>query len=57
LIGDESTVWQQLDVLRDAGVDEFVCIPFDPSPEGGQRTRACLQTWKTGKTAADSSSH
>jgi 5,10-methylenetetrahydromethanopterin reductase len=47
LIGDEATVSQQLDVLRDAGVDEFVCIPFDPSPEVGQRTRACLQAWKS----------
>jgi 5,10-methylenetetrahydromethanopterin reductase len=47
LIGDESTVSQQLDVLRDAGVDEFVCIPFDPSHEGGQRTRECLRTWST----------
>lgn len=47
LIGDESTVGQQLDDLRDAGVDEFVCIPFDPTPEEGQRTRACLQEWKT----------
>jgi 5,10-methylenetetrahydromethanopterin reductase len=46
LIGDEATVGEQLDVLRDAGVDEFVCIPFDPSPEAGQRTRACLQAWK-----------
>lgn len=47
LIGDESTVRRHLDELRDAGVDEFVCIPFDPTPEGGQRTRACLQAWKT----------
>jgi 5,10-methylenetetrahydromethanopterin reductase len=45
LIGDESTVSHQLDELRDAGVDEFVGIPFDPSPEGTQRTRACLQAW------------
>jgi 5,10-methylenetetrahydromethanopterin reductase len=45
LIGDESTVSHQLDELGDAGVDEFVGIPFDPSPEGAQRTRACLQTW------------
>ncbi|MCV7408421.1 LLM class F420-dependent oxidoreductase [Mycobacterium florentinum] len=45
LIGDESTVSQQLDGLRDAGVDEFVAIPFDPSPEGAQRTRACLRAW------------
>jgi 5,10-methylenetetrahydromethanopterin reductase len=45
LIGDESTVSHQLDELRDAGVDEFVGIPFDPSPEGAQRTRACLRAW------------
>jgi len=45
LIGDESTVSHQLDELRDAGVDEFVSIPFDPSAEGAQRTRACLRTW------------
>ena len=45
LIGDEPTVWQHLDGLRDARVDEFVGIPFDPSPEGGQRTRACLRAW------------
>jgi 5,10-methylenetetrahydromethanopterin reductase len=45
LIGDESTVCAKLDELRDAGVDEFVAIPFDPSPEGGQRTRACLRSW------------
>jgi 5,10-methylenetetrahydromethanopterin reductase len=45
LIGDESTVCHQLDGLRDAGVDEFVAIPFDPSTDGGQRTRACLRSW------------
>jgi 5,10-methylenetetrahydromethanopterin reductase len=45
LIGDESTVSHQLDQLRDAGVDEFVAIPFDPSTDGGQRTRACLRSW------------
>jgi 5,10-methylenetetrahydromethanopterin reductase len=45
LIGDEGTVWEHLDELRDAGVDEFVGIPFDPSPDGGQRTRACLRKW------------
>jgi F420-dependent oxidoreductase-like protein len=45
LIGDESTVSGQLDELRAAAVDEFVAIPFDPSPEGGQRTRACLRAW------------
>ena len=45
LIGDESTVFHHLDELRDAGVDEFVGIPFDPSIDGGQRTRACLRSW------------
>jgi 5,10-methylenetetrahydromethanopterin reductase len=45
LIGDESTVWHQLDELRDAGVHEFVAIPFDPSTEGGQRSRACVRAW------------
>lgn len=45
LIGDESTVSQHLDGLRDAGVDEFVAIPFDPSSEGAERTRACLRAW------------
>jgi 5,10-methylenetetrahydromethanopterin reductase len=47
LIGDEDTVWEHLDELRDAGVDEFVGIPFDPSPEAGQRTRACLRKWES----------
>jgi 5,10-methylenetetrahydromethanopterin reductase len=47
LIGDEDKVWGHLDELRDAGVDEFVGIPFDPSPEGGQRTRACLRKWES----------
>ena len=45
LIGDESTVSRQLDKFRDAGVDEFVGIPFDPSTDAGQRTRACLRAW------------
>ncbi|BBY21821.1 TIGR03564 family F420-dependent LLM class oxidoreductase [Mycobacterium stomatepiae] len=45
LVGDEATVSQQLDGLRDAGVDEFVAIAFDPSTEGAERTRACLRAW------------
>jgi 5,10-methylenetetrahydromethanopterin reductase len=45
LIGDESTVWQQLDGLRDGGVDEFVADTFDPSSEGRKRTRECLRAW------------
>jgi 5,10-methylenetetrahydromethanopterin reductase len=47
LIGDEDTVWRHLDELRDAGVDEFVGIPFDNSADGGQRTRACLRAWES----------
>jgi 5,10-methylenetetrahydromethanopterin reductase len=45
LIGDEATVSRRLDGVRDAGVDEFVAIPFDPSEEGRQRTRAGLREW------------
>jgi F420-dependent oxidoreductase-like protein len=45
LIGDEQTVSDRLDVLRDAGVDEFVGATFDPSPEGRARTRALLRRW------------
>ncbi len=52
LIGDENTVSQHLDVIREAGVDEFVGIPFDPSPEGAQRTRACLRAWESRASAA-----
>ncbi len=43
LIGDEATVRDRLDEVRAAGVDEFVAIPFDPSPEGRARTRALLR--------------
>jgi len=45
LIGDEATVRDRLDELRAAGVDEFVAIPFDPSPEARDRTRAYLRSW------------
>lgn len=45
LIGDEATVRDRLDDVRAAGVDEFVAIPFDKSPEGRDRTRAFLQDW------------
>jgi 5,10-methylenetetrahydromethanopterin reductase len=47
LIGDESTVWQRLDEVRGAGVDEFIGIPFDPSPEGRRRSRVCLRGWES----------
>ena len=43
LIGDEATVRDRLDEVRAAGVDEFAAIPFDPSPEGRDRTRAFLR--------------
>ena len=43
LIGDEATVRDRLDEVRAASVDEFVAIPFDPSPEGRDRTRAFLR--------------
>jgi len=44
LIGDEATVRDRLDEVRAASVDEFVAIPFDPSPEGRDRTRAFLRS-------------
>jgi 5,10-methylenetetrahydromethanopterin reductase len=43
LIGDEATVRGRLDEVRAAGVDEYVAIPFDPSPEDRDRTRAFLR--------------
>ena len=43
LIGDEATVRERLDEVRAASVDEFVAIPFDPSSEGRDRTRAFLR--------------
>ena len=52
LIGGETTVGHQLDELRDAGVDEFVAIPFDPSTDGGQRTRAFLRSWDSRASAS-----
>lgn len=45
LIGDETTVRDKLDEVHAAGVDEFAAIPFDTSPEGRDRTRACLRGW------------
>jgi 5,10-methylenetetrahydromethanopterin reductase len=44
LIGDEATVRGRLDEVRAAGVDEFAAIPFDPSPEGRDRTRALISS-------------
>jgi 5,10-methylenetetrahydromethanopterin reductase len=48
LIGDEATVRDRLDEVRGADVDEFVAIPFDPSPEGQDRTRALLRDLASG---------
>jgi 5,10-methylenetetrahydromethanopterin reductase len=36
-------VRERLDEVRAASVDEFVAIPFDPSPEGRDRTRTFLR--------------
>lgn len=47
LIGDEETVRARLDEVRDAGVDEFIGIPFDQSPDGRERTRNCLRAWES----------
>lgn len=45
IIGDEDTVRGRLDELRQAGVDEYVAAPFDPSAEGRARTRALLRSY------------
>ena len=47
LIGSEETVTERLDELRDAGVDEFGGDLFDPSPQGRERSRACLRAWQS----------
>jgi 5,10-methylenetetrahydromethanopterin reductase len=47
LIGTEGVVSDRLDEVRDAGVDEFIAIPFDPSPAGRERTRNCLRAWES----------
>jgi 5,10-methylenetetrahydromethanopterin reductase len=48
LVGDEAAVRDRLADVRAAGVDEFVAIPFDTSPEGQDRTRAFLHDWAAG---------
>jgi 5,10-methylenetetrahydromethanopterin reductase len=47
LIGSEETVAERLDELCAAGVDEFGGDLFDPSPEGRERSRACLRAWES----------
>jgi 5,10-methylenetetrahydromethanopterin reductase len=43
IIGDEATVKARLDEVRAAGVDEFVAVTFDASPEVRARTRKLLR--------------
>jgi F420-dependent oxidoreductase-like protein len=43
LIGDEATVTARIEELRAAGVDEYVGVPFDASPEVRARTRVLLR--------------
>ena len=45
LIGDEKFVSERLDEVRDAGVDEFVGLPFDASAEGRARTRGLMRDY------------
>jgi 5,10-methylenetetrahydromethanopterin reductase len=49
LIGDEKAVTERIDVLRGAGVDEFVGLPFGHSPEDRARTRALLCAYASGQ--------
>jgi 5,10-methylenetetrahydromethanopterin reductase len=43
IIGDEATVKARLEEVRAAGVDEFVAVTFDASPEVRTRTRMLLR--------------
>jgi 5,10-methylenetetrahydromethanopterin reductase len=43
IIGDEATVRDRLDEVRAAGVDEYVAVTFDSSPESRARTRKLLR--------------
>jgi F420-dependent oxidoreductase-like protein len=43
IIGDEATVRERLDEVRAAGVDEYVAVTFDSSPEARARTRKLLR--------------
>ncbi|HEU4360751.1 MAG TPA: LLM class F420-dependent oxidoreductase, partial [Mycobacterium sp.] len=47
IIGDEAAVAEQIRGLGAAGVDEFVGVVFDASPEGRARTRALLRQCDT----------
>lgn len=43
IIGDEATVKARIDEVRAAGVDEYVAVTFDSSPEVRARTRKLLR--------------
>lgn len=47
LIGDEATVTSRIEGLRAAGVDEYVGVVYDRSPEVRDRTRALLRALDT----------
>lgn len=47
LIGDEETVTSRIEGLRAAGVDEYVGVVYDRSPEVRDRTRALLRALDT----------
>jgi alkanesulfonate monooxygenase SsuD/methylene tetrahydromethanopterin reductase-like flavin-dependent oxidoreductase (luciferase family) len=44
IIGDEAVVAERIKALGTAGVDEYVGVVFDASPETRARTRALLRT-------------
>jgi alkanesulfonate monooxygenase SsuD/methylene tetrahydromethanopterin reductase-like flavin-dependent oxidoreductase (luciferase family) len=44
IIGDESTVAERIRALGTIGVDEYVGVVFDASPENRARTRALLRS-------------
>jgi F420-dependent oxidoreductase-like protein len=43
IIGDEATVRERIEQVREAGVDEYVAVTFDSSPEARARTRKLLR--------------
>jgi len=47
LIGDQETVTSRIEGPRAAGVDEYVGVVYDRSPEVRDRTRALLRALDT----------
>ncbi|GAA4702987.1 TIGR03564 family F420-dependent LLM class oxidoreductase [Pseudonocardia yuanmonensis] len=43
IVGGEQEVAERLGELREAGVDEYVALPFSPDPDERARTRALLR--------------